>query len=210
MFHLSFNVYLLKLCHKHKWLQDFLYALQNKKAFLLNNCFLEWNICRSGRRTASYCIELVFIRVQGTSFIQGYSHIYGHIEGKAYVNTLCCSSSSSAEHIFELKLNIVPWTDAGINISNVYWIDKVAQLPFFVFRYAHTLSLEDGQRRADRHTHTFTHTHTHTHTHTFTHAPTDRSSSCRLRRNAVFERLCCRRSDAPFIQEHKYEFSRFL
>ena len=40
MFHLSFNVYLLKLCHKHKWLQHFLYALQNKKAFLLNNSFL--------------------------------------------------------------------------------------------------------------------------------------------------------------------------
>ena len=57
---------------------------------------------------------------------------------------------------------------------------------------------EDGQRRADRHSHTFTH------------APADRSSSCRLRRNAVFELLCCRISHAPFIQEHKYEFSRFL
>ena len=33
--------------------------------------------------------------------------LYGHIQGKAYVKTLCCSSSSSAEHIVEPKLNIV-------------------------------------------------------------------------------------------------------
>ena len=42
IFHLSLNVYLLNLCHKHKWLQHFLYGFQNKStpAFLLTESIL--------------------------------------------------------------------------------------------------------------------------------------------------------------------------
>ena len=53
----------------------------------LQRVFLLWNICRSRRFLVSYCIVLLFIWVNW-----GNSHIYGHIQGKAYVKTLFCIS----------------------------------------------------------------------------------------------------------------------
>ena len=100
IFHLSFNVYLLNLCHKHKWLQHFLYAFQIKStpAFLLTESILllkkkgfYWEILAdedARHHTVQYWY--LFIWVQRNDFKEKF--LYVHIEDKASVKALCCSS----------------------------------------------------------------------------------------------------------------------
>ena len=131
-------IYVTKKC-----LQHLLYAFQNKStpAFLLTESiillekgFLLWNICRSGRCMASYCIVPVFIWVHRTNFIQGNVIFVAVFKSKPMLKTLSCSSSSSAELIVEPRSAL---NRCCVNI--VHWM--VAQLPFFLYINVHTFSL---------------------------------------------------------------------